>query len=129
MTTTPDDNGMASVLSAQSKYDEAEHFLRAAVSAVEAACGPDSYEVAVASEQLAQVLATTGRGEEATAIYRQVLRIKRDTLGAGHPEVLEAVHNLALLLDAAGDSHEAQSLWGEARAALAGRPHADEGAS
>ncbi len=125
MTTTPDENGIASVLCAQSKYDEAERFLRSAVSAVEAACGPDSYEVAAASDQLAQLLVTTGQVEEATAIYRAVLRIKRDTLGRRHPEVLETVHNLALLLDAAGDSDEAQSLWSEARAALAAPPHTD----
>ena len=116
---------MASVLCAQLKYDEAERFLRAAISAIEAACGPDSYEVAAASDQLAQVLARTGRVEEAIATYREVLRIKRDALGSRHPEVLGTLHNLAILLDEAGEAHEAQSLWTEARAALAVRLHTD----
>jgi tetratricopeptide (TPR) repeat protein len=127
MTPTPEQNGMASLLCTQSKFDEAERFLRAALSAVEAACGPDSYEVAAASAELADLLATLGRAEEATAMYRTVLRIKRDLLGPRHSEVLETVHNLALLLDGAGQSDEAQSLWTEARAALAARQPSDRG--
>ena len=114
---------MASILCAQSRYDEAERFLRAAVASMEGACGPESYEVAVACDQLAQLLVTTGQIEAATAVYRDVVRIKGNTLQPLHPEVLEARHNLALLRDAAGHSAEAQTLGSEGRPVLAELPN------
>jgi len=80
--------------------------------------GADSYETATRAHQLAKLLATAGRVDEAVALYQRAIAVKQQVLGPTDPEVATTLHNLALLLKAAGRADEAESLWAEARAVL-----------
>ena len=80
---------------------------------------------------LAGLLAATGRSEEAEPLYRQALEIDRETLGERSPDYANRLNNLASLLQSTGRHEEAEPLYRQAleigRETL-GERHPDYGA-
>ena len=59
---------------------------------------------------LASVLTSQGRYEEAERLYRQVLTLRDETLGKEHPDTLRTLNNLALVLTDQGKYEEAERI-------------------
>ena len=71
---------------------------------------------------LAGLLADTGRHDEAEPLFREALEVTRAALGEAHADYANRLNNLAGLLDTTGRHDEAEPLYREAldvtRAAL-----------
>jgi tetratricopeptide (TPR) repeat protein len=76
----------------------------------EAAYGPDHPSVAATLNNLAGLLETLSRYEEAEPLYRRSLAISEAAYGPDHPSVAVTLNNLAGLLDAMGRHDEAEEL-------------------
>ena len=55
-----------------------------------------------------------GKYDEAEPLYREALKVKRETLGDRHPSTLASINNLGLLLSDQGKYDEAEPLYREA---------------
>ncbi len=94
---------------AKGLYAEAEPLiLRSLVIAEEIA--PDSSEVAIRLNDLAQLLQATNRLAEAEPLMRRALKIDESALGPDHPEVATDLNNLAQWLRATNRLAEAEPL-------------------
>lgn len=60
---------------------------------------------------LAQVLSTLGRREEAEALARRTAGVRRRVLGTAHPRTLDSLAVLADALEPQGRSAEAEALY------------------
>jgi CHAT domain-containing protein/tetratricopeptide (TPR) repeat protein len=77
---------------------------------------------------LAALLDSTGRYDEAEPLFRQALEVRRAALGEGHPDFATSLNNLAFLLQATGRYDEAEPLFRralEVRRAALGEDHPD----
>jgi tetratricopeptide (TPR) repeat protein len=63
---------------------------------------------------LATALSNQAKFAEAEPLYREALRIYRQTLPTKHPKLAETLNNLALLLERQNRFQEAEPLYGEA---------------
>ncbi|KAI0172943.1 hypothetical protein GGR52DRAFT_546814 [Hypoxylon sp. FL1284] len=59
---------------------------------------------------LALVLGSQGKYEEAEKMHRQALRLRQEVLGREHPYTLTSMSNLAGVLDSQGKYEEADSM-------------------
>ena len=76
--------------------------------------GETSRETGVALNELAILLARTGRREEAEPLYWKALELFRETHGERHPEYAALLNNLANLLAKSGRHAEAEPLYRQA---------------
>ena len=114
------------LLHAQARHAEAEPLMRRAVAVAEAGFGRRHPRVAVALNNLAQLLQDTKRVDEAESCMRRALAIDEARLGREHPGVALRLNNLALLLKATDRLGEAEPLLRRALAideARLGREH------
>jgi eukaryotic-like serine/threonine-protein kinase len=104
--------------------DSAEALFLQALSAREAALGPDdpattnSPAITNSMEGLATFYLAVGRTQAADSIFQTVLRIRESVLVADHPDVSRARLGVAKGLAAQGRTAEADSLYRDAIAAL-----------
>ena len=63
---------------------------------------------------LAVLLNTQGRSEEAESLYRQSLAIKKKVLGEDHPSYLSSLNNMARVLEAQGKLSQAEAMLRQA---------------
>ena len=59
---------------------------------------------------LANVLTSLGKYEEAEQIYRQTLQLMVKVLGKDHPDTLPSMNNLASVLNSLGKYEEAEQM-------------------
>ena len=64
----------------------------------QAALGPVHPEVASTMNNIAIVLRSQGKADDALALYRSVLSIQEAALGADHPDVATSLNNMAVLV-------------------------------
>ncbi|WP_411871945.1 tetratricopeptide repeat protein [Vulcanococcus limneticus] len=83
---------------------------------VEESFGPDHPEVANTLNNLANLLDTLARYEEAEPFYRCALAIKEAAYGPDHPEVASTLDSLANMLRTLSHSEEAEPLFRRALA-------------
>jgi len=83
-----------------------------------AAEGPDAADSLRAANNLAVVLARSGKLDEAKALAEQTLDARRRTLGTDHPDTFTSANNLGVILHATGALSQAKTSLEEA---LAGR--------
>ncbi|MFN6139780.1 MAG: tetratricopeptide repeat protein, partial [Planctomycetota bacterium] len=107
---------LGTLLSARALHREAELLKRDALAIDELHFGPDSPEVAVRLNNLAQTLQDTNRLSEAEPLIRRALAIDEQSYGPDHPDVARDLNNLALLLKATNRLSEAEPLMRRALA-------------
>ena len=85
----------------------AEKGLKRAMEKAQEELGAEHVETLRCMAAYAELLRKVGRYEEAGALYREVLAVRRRTLGDEHPDTLGSINNLALLLADQGKLGEA----------------------
>ena len=63
---------------------------------------------------LAAVLNSQGKYEEAEQMHRQTLQLKEKVLGKEHPSTLTSINNLAAVLNSQGKYEEAEQIHRQA---------------
>ncbi|MGB0660776.1 MAG: tetratricopeptide repeat protein, partial [Mangrovicoccus sp.] len=76
-----------------------EQLYRQAIEIDEAIIGTSHPDYAIDLNNLAYLLKTTGRYDEAEQLYRQAIEVFEDTLGAEHPNTQTGKANLQRMLD------------------------------
>ena len=99
---------IASVLLDLARWEESEQQQRHALSEATALANPNL--VAIASNDLAQLLHRTNRLEEAEPLMRQVLENAEAAFGKQHPTATTLLNNLAILLYETSRPEEAEPL-------------------
>ena len=114
----------------QGRWLEAEETLRRAIVLWDAAADDGAEDAederSTALNDLALVLKSQGRLDEAESLYRQVLDDNRRRLGEGHPEIAANLNNLGELLRERGRCDEAIGLFErslELKSTLYGESH------
>jgi tetratricopeptide (TPR) repeat protein len=90
---------------------EVEPLFRRAVEIGERALGKDDPNVATGYNNLAELLRTQGKYDQAELLYRRAIEIGERVLGKDHPDVARDYSNLALLLHAQGKYEQAEPLY------------------
>ena len=99
---------IATVLMDLARWKESEEQQRHALA--EATALPNATLVAMASNNLAQLLQRTNRLEEAEPLMRRALEINEAAIGKHHPTVATCLNNLATLLQDTNRIEEAEPL-------------------
>src|SRR6185369_17292211 len=105
---------LASVLSRQGKYGEAEDLLRQALTLFEKALGRTHPSYGTTLHELASVLSRQGKYGEAEDLLRQALALFEESLGVAHPSYGASLHELAGVLSRQGKYGEAEDLLRQA---------------
>ncbi|MCA9066051.1 MAG: ATP-binding protein [Planctomycetaceae bacterium] len=101
---------LGTLLWAKALHKDAEVFQRDALAIDEQQFGPESTQVAVRLNNLAQTLQDTNRLSEAEPLMRRALSIDEQSYGDQHPNVARDLNNLAQLLQATNRLSEAEPL-------------------
>jgi tetratricopeptide (TPR) repeat protein len=101
---------IGTLLWAKARYEEAESFQRRALATDERHFGPDSIQVAIQLNNLAQTCHTRNRLAEAELLMRRGLAIEEKSKGVDHPHVAIQLNNLALLFHATNRLAEAEPM-------------------
>jgi len=97
-------------LKQRARYEEAEPLYQRSLVIREKVLGDRHPDVAVALNNLAQLLADTNRLQEAEPLMRRALEIDEASLGEDHPNVAIRLNNLAQLLADTNRRKEAEPL-------------------
>ena len=109
-------NNLASVLSSQGNYEEAERIHRQALALYETVLGKEHPSTLTSMNNLASVLSSQGKYEEAERIHRQALALRERVLGKEYPSSLGSMNNLASVLSSQGKYEEAEEIYRQALA-------------
>jgi serine/threonine protein kinase len=102
--------------------------LKPAIRAVDAQFKDQPTVDASLRHTLAEVHQLLGKIDDALALQRRALEIRRQSLGDDHPETITSMNNLGSILEASGSAAEAEPLYREAlerRRRLLGEDHED----
>ncbi|MBC7816441.1 MAG: tetratricopeptide repeat protein, partial [Planctomycetaceae bacterium] len=103
-------NALATFFRTAACHTAAEPLCRRALAMGEKSLGKDHPNVAVALNNLAQLLQSTNRPAEAEPLFRRALAIDEQSFGLEHPQVATALNNLAALLRDTNRLREAEPL-------------------
>jgi len=95
-------------------YDKAETHLTAALRQYRVAFGADHADVAVALDNLANLMRLQGKATDAEPLNRDALAMNRRLFGENSAEVALSINNLAALYTEQGRYPEAETLYREA---------------
>ncbi len=101
---------LAGLLKAEEKLDEATALYDDAL-AIERRQPGHEVEVARILNDLAQVLSTEGKVEEAERQFLEAISIQHRVLGTSHPDLANTLHNFAILLTSKGEREEAETVF------------------
>ncbi len=113
-----DFNNLAGVLVAQEKYNQAEPFMRRAVSILDVAKEVEPLKVAEALSLLATIYMRQDKLAESEPLIKRALEIRRANLSAEHPDVAQTLSDYAKLLRKMQREEEAETMYKEALAIL-----------
>jgi tetratricopeptide (TPR) repeat protein len=99
---------LATVLSDQGKYEQAEEICRQALAVCETVPGKENPSLPTSVNDLANVLSHWGKYEEAEEMYRQALRLRETVQGREHPNTVGSMNNMASFLWSRGCSTKAE---------------------
>jgi tetratricopeptide (TPR) repeat protein len=105
---------LATVLSRQGKYEQAEEMYRQVLRLSETVLGKEHPNTLASMNNLATVLRNQGKYEQAEEIHRQVFRLSETVLGKEDPLVLTSMDNLALVLTGLGKYKQAEEIHRQA---------------
>jgi tetratricopeptide (TPR) repeat protein len=109
-----DFNNLAGVLVAQEKYNQAEPFMRRAVSILDVAKEVEPLKVAEALSLLATIYMRQNKLAESEPLVKRALGIRRANLSAEHPDVAQTLSDYAKLLRKMQREEEAETMYKEA---------------
>lgn len=109
-----DFNNLAGVLVAQEKYNQAEPFMRRAVSILDVAKEVEPLKVAEALSLLATIYVRQDKLAESEPLVKRALEIRRKHLSADHPDVAQTLSDYAKLLRKMQREQEAEIMYKEA---------------
>jgi tetratricopeptide (TPR) repeat protein len=109
-----DFNNLAGVLVAQEKYNQAEPFMRRAVSILDVAKEVEPLKVAEALSLLATIYVRQDKLSESEPLIKRALEIRRQHLSADHPDVAQTLSDYAKLLRKMQREEEAEAMYKEA---------------
>ncbi len=101
---------LASILSKERRFAEAERLSLAAIRDWEAAVGPDSERIGAALNNLANMYYDQKRWSDAEAAHLRALAIKKKVFGEEHYYVAQSMSNLANVYNEEGRLAEAEQL-------------------
>ena len=113
-----DFNNLAGVLVAQEKYNQAEPFMRRAVSILDVAKEVEPLKVAEALSLLATIYMRQDKLVESEPLVKRALEIRRTNLSAEHPDVAQTLSDYDKLLRKMQREEEAETMYKEALAIL-----------
>ena len=103
-------NGLAGVLHAQGKWQEAENLHREALEIRLRVFGEEHAQTLVTMNNLGMVLSSQGRLQEAEEMYRKASRGMGQVLGKEHQNTLSSMNNLGCVLGHQHRWHEAEEV-------------------
>lgn len=109
-----DFNNLAGVLVAQEKYNQAEPFMRRAVSILDVAKEVEPLKVAEALSLLATIYVRQDKLAESEPLIKRALEIRRQHLSSDHPDVAQTLSDYAKLLRKMQREQEAEIMYKEA---------------
>jgi hypothetical protein len=109
-----DFNNLAGVLVAQEKYNQAEPFMRRAVSILDVAKEVEPLKIAEALSLLATIYVRQDKLAESEPLVKRALEIRRQYLSADHPDVAQTLSDYAKLLRKMQREQEAEIMYKEA---------------
>jgi hypothetical protein len=109
-----DFNNLAGVLVAQEKYNQAEPFMRRAVSILDVAKEAEPLKVAESLSLLATIYMRQDKLAESEPLIKRALGIRRANLSAEHPDVAQTLSDYAKLLRKMQREEEAEAMYKEA---------------
>ncbi|MDP3509667.1 MAG: tetratricopeptide repeat protein [Candidatus Melainabacteria bacterium] len=109
-----DFNNLAGVLVAQEKYNQAEPFMRRAVSILDVAKEAEPLKVAEALSLLATIYVRQDKLAESEPLIKRALEIRRQHLSSDHPDVAQTLSDYAKLLRKMQREQEAEIMYKEA---------------
>jgi tetratricopeptide (TPR) repeat protein len=109
-----DFNNLAGVLVAQEKYNQAEPFMRRAVSILDVAKEVDQLKVAEALSLLATIYMRQDKLAESEPLVRRALDIRRKNLSPDHPDLAQTLSDYAKILRKMQREEEAETMYKEA---------------
>jgi tetratricopeptide (TPR) repeat protein len=107
-------NNLAGVLVAQEKYNQAEAFMRRAVTILEANSMSEPLKVADSLSLLANIYLKQDKLKEAEPLYKRALEIRKARLEPGHADIAQALSDYARLLRRLKREDEAEAMYKEA---------------
>ncbi|CAN5264267.1 hypothetical protein BH11CYA1_BH11CYA1_02310 [soil metagenome] len=113
-----DFNNLAGVLVAQEKYNQAEPFMRRAVSILDAAKEAEPLKVAEALSLLATIYMRQDKLIESEPLVKRALELRRKHLSAEHPDVAQTLSDYAKILRKMQREEEAEEMYKEALSIL-----------
>ncbi|MBD2578071.1 tetratricopeptide repeat protein [Oscillatoria sp. FACHB-1406] len=102
--------GLARMAEAQSRWLDAEHWLKTCRDTTERQLGTEHPDTAKSLNNLALLYKSTGKYAEAEPLYQRALGIYERQLGAEHPYTATNIENLAGLYDSMGRYAEAEPM-------------------
>ena len=121
-------NNLASVLSDQGKYEQAEEMHQQELAISERVLGREHPGTLTSMNNLASVMSRQGKYEQAEEINQQKLALSERVLGREHPSTLTSMNNLASVLSNQGKYEQAEEIHRQAlalRERVIGREHPD----
>ena len=103
-------SGIGGVLIQQSKFAEAEPYVKRALEAQQRAPDKSPGQIAAYTAQLGMLYYDQGRYDLAEPLVREALRL-REQAGPEHPQVASGLHSLAMVTSARGNVTEAEALY------------------
>jgi tetratricopeptide (TPR) repeat protein len=103
--------GLASAAQAQSRWQEAEHWLTNCLQMTKTRFGDNHPNVATSLNNLAYLYSSQGRYEQAEPLFLQALELSKRLLGDNHSHVATSLNNLALFYSAQGRYKQAEPLF------------------
>jgi len=107
-------NNLAGVLVAQEKYNQAEPFMRRAVTILESVKASEPVKVAEALSLLATIYTRQEKLVESEPLIKRALQIRKEHLLAEHPDVAQTLSDYAKLLRKLKRDDEAEQMYKEA---------------
>jgi tetratricopeptide (TPR) repeat protein/predicted nucleic acid-binding protein len=107
-------NNLAGVLVAQEKYNQAEAFMRRAVTILEASTLSEPLKIAESLSLLGNIYIKQDKLKEAESPYKRALEIRKARLEPGHADIAQSLSNYARLLRRLKREDEAEAMYQEA---------------
>jgi tetratricopeptide (TPR) repeat protein len=105
---------LAGVLIAQEKFEQAEPFVRRAVTILESSSVLDPVKIAETLSILGNVYTKQDKLKEAEPIYKRALALRKERLEPGHADIAQSLSDYARLLRRLKRDDEAEVMYQEA---------------
>ncbi|MBS2006679.1 MAG: tetratricopeptide repeat protein [Cyanobacteria bacterium SZAS TMP-1] len=107
-------NNLAGVLVAQEKFNQAEPFIRRAITILEASSVSEPLKIADSLSLLANIYMKQDKLKEAEPLFKRALELRKARLEPGHADIAQSLSDYAKLLRRLKREDEAEAMYQEA---------------